>query len=137
MESWIDLIVAAMLALLGAGLAWHELRSRTAIGAADGSERPFLLRRLKRRVRVAVLLGMLAAAILAARLIEGRAISYLLTWFVVLVLALRLLWLGIVDFLEARLHWVGQTQRNLVDIARTRAALRDLESRRRSGDADG
>jgi hypothetical protein len=132
MESWIDLVVAAMLAILGAALARYELRLRPAIEVAEDSERSYLRRRLKRRMRVAILLGLLAVAIFAARLIEGRSIPYLLIWFVVLFLALRLLWLGIVDYLEARLHWVGQTQRNLVDIARTRAELRDLQSRRRS-----
>ena len=135
MPAWIDLVVAGFLGLLGAGLAWFELRRRPAIAAADGSARAYLQGRLRRRIRVAVLLGMLAAIIVAARWIDSdrRPVPYLLVWFVAVIVALRLMWLGIVDYVAARLHWVGQTSRNLVDIARTRVELREVQRRRRNG----
>jgi hypothetical protein len=135
MPAWIDLVVAGFLGLLGAALAWLELRRRPEIAAAEASSRAYLQGRLRRRIRVAVLLGMLAAIIVGARWIDPdrRPVPYLLIWFVATVVALRLMWLGLVDYLAARIHWVGRTTRNLVDIARTRVELRELESRRRNG----
>jgi hypothetical protein len=135
MESWIDLVVAGMLSVLGAVLAWLELRRRSEIAAADASLRSYLQNRMRRRIRVAILLGLLAATIAGAHWIDPdrRPIPYLLAWFFATLLALRLLWLGIIDYLASRMHWVDRTQRNLVDIARTRAELRDMESRRSNG----
>jgi hypothetical protein len=138
MEAWIDLGVAAALAALGVGLAWVELRRRRVIAASEGRARLYLQQQLRRRIRVAMLLMLLAAIIIGARWIDPdqRPIPYLLLWFVAAVVALRLIWLAVVDYVAARLHWVDQTQQTLVDIARARAALRDLESRRRSEDSE-
>jgi len=135
MGSWFDLVVAAVLFILAIALAWFELRRRPAVAAAEGSSRSYLQRRMRRRMRVALLLATLAATIVGARWIdpERRPVPYLLAWFGAVLLTLWLMWLGIVDYLAARLHWVGQTSRNLVDIARTRAELRELESRGRNG----
>jgi hypothetical protein len=137
MNDWIDLVVAGTLAVLAAVLAWLELRRRSEVAEAEGSSRSYFEHRLRRRLRVAVLLGLLSATIAGAHWInpDQRPIPFLLAWFFATLLALRLLWLGVIDYLAARIHWVDRTQRNLVDIARTRAELRDLESRRRSNGA--
>jgi hypothetical protein len=135
MGSSFDLVVAAVLFMLAVALAWFEWRRRPALGTAEGPERSYLERRLWRRMRIALLLAALAATIVGARWIDPdrRPVPYLLVWFGAALLTLWLMWLGIVDYLAARLHWIGQTSRNLVDIARTRAELRELQSRGRNG----
>lgn len=120
------LVIAGTLEIFGVVLFFRESRVAEQLDSAFPEDQAFLRRRIRRRVRIAVLVCLLGIlmAIGGWATPDARPLLFVGSWTAALCVTLLLLCVAAYDLFSVRLHWSERTQRNLADIAQKRAELR-------------
>ena len=124
MGEWPEFFVVGLpLVGLGIGLILWQRRVDASVSGASDSERVFLENRSRRRMQVAILIGLVGLLMIACGLIDPK--DQLIVWWTLVTLILAFgLWIGVLalaDLVSTR----TVIRREVADIAVRRAALEE------------
>ena len=141
MNLWHSILVSAFLLVCAVGLmvshrrSWQRFRRQ----GAEQDEFDYRRRQFRRRMQTSAMLGVLALALPVADWLTSRSDSPLLhlaCWGVVLLLLGWLGLLALVDLLSTRFHFSRLRQSYLVEEAKLKAELRQIQAAKDDTETD-